>query len=323
MCSSRVSTNGKSVVQPDWAKQFDEWRELLARCENKAARKRVHALRVAMLRLRAEVDFRLLDQESTSGMNEAARRWNKQADKLRKALSPVRDTDVHIELLEKLRASNGSTGGNSRLTPAFLEEIEDLTKRLREERRSAEKTLLREIGERRDRLERTSKDVAGQFTRQTTWSESDRSRLIRSTIAGLATEVAGLNADTLHAFRKQAKTARYLADVSAKSDPLVGRQAALLKKMQNAAGKWHDLQTLAERSEQILGKDHMGELFSILQRLSDESLESALDVCRDTMRELLAHGAWIGASASALPPKKPVRSVASPAAAETYRPAYI
>ncbi len=78
--------------------------------------------------------------------------------------------------------------------------------------------------------------------------------------------------------------------------------------MQNAAGKWHDLQTLAERAAGVIGKSGGSELLDILRTLADQSYENALEVCRDTMRELLEHGARMGAGASFFPPKKPVRS---------------
>jgi hypothetical protein len=78
--------------------------------------------------------------------------------------------------------------------------------------------------------------------------------------------------------------------------------------MQNAAGKWHDLQTLAERAAGLMGKTGGSELLDILGTLAHQSYENALEVCRDTMGELLAHGAKMGAGTLSLPPKKPVQS---------------
>ncbi len=309
MNADAVSLNMKPDLQPDWSEVFDRWRKLLARCGEKANRKRVHALRVATLRLKAEVDFRLRGQDATDSMRDTAKRWKKEARKLRKALGPVRDTDVHLEVLEKLRGANGAAGEMSHLTPACIQEIEDLEKWLHEERSSAEKELLAEIKNRRNRLDRSGTELEHAFASHSAWAEGDRSRLIRGIVAGLAAEVAGLGSETLHAFRKQAKTARYLADVSAKHDPRIARQAALLKRMQNSAGKWHDLQTLAERAEEALGHGAQGELLDVLQTLADESFDGALDVCRGTMRELLSHGALMGANGFILPPKKPVKSV--------------
>ncbi len=314
MNADAVSGIGKSAMRPDWSEEFDRWRRLLARCGEKANRKRVHVLRVATLRLKAEVDFRLRGQDATDSMRDTAKRWKKEARKLRKVLGPVRDTDVHLEVLEKLRGANGAAGEMSHLTPACIRELEDLEKWLHEERSSAEKELLAEVKNRRDRLDRACTELEDTFANHSAWAEGDRSRLIRGIVAGLASEVAGLGGETLHAFRKQAKTARYLADVSARRDARIARQAALLKRMQNAAGKWHDLQTLAERAEEALGNGAQGELLDVLRTMADESFEGALEICRGTMRELLSHGALMGANGFILPPKKTVTNVA-PAAA--------
>lgn len=309
MNSDLVDSNGKPVAQPSWKKQFEDWRGLLVRCGQKPSRRRVHTLRVATLRLKSEVDFRLLDPEATSKMRESAKRWSKHASKLRKVLSPVRDTDVHIEILEKLRFANDSAGKESKLTASCIQEIEEVEKRLRQERRSAARELLEEIENRHDRLKQASRKLEEDLARQATWAETDRALLIRGIVAGLAAEVANLNAATLHEFRKQAKTARYLADVSAKHDSAVARQAALLKRMQNAAGKWHDLQTLADRAEEAVGNRGASELTGVLAVLVGQALDQALEVCRRSIVELLVHGASMGANRSVFPPKKPVRSV--------------
>jgi CHAD domain-containing protein len=304
-----VSLNGKSTIQPGLSGEFDRWRKLLARCGEKANRKRVHTLRVATLRLKAEIDFRLLGHDTAVSMSDSAKRWKKEARKLRRVLGPVRDTDVHLEVLETLRGPNVRAGEESQLTQACMQEIEELKERLHEERNSAEKELLAEIENRRGRLDRASTKLEDTFANHSEWTDGDRSRLIRGIVAGLAAEVAGLSGETLHAFRKQAKTARYLADVSAKRDTRITRQAALLKSMQNAVGKWHDLQTLAERAEEILGKGEKSELLDVLKTLAEQSFEGAIEVCRSTMRELLAHGASMGAGGFILPPKKPIKSV--------------
>lgn len=308
MNSRHAPQQKKSAVQHAWSRRFDQWRELLARCGEKASRKRVHALRVATLRLKAEVDFRRRCQGSTDELDEAAKSWKKHGARLRRALGPVRDTDVHLQILEKLRAADGLSGETSQLTPACLEEIKEAETLLGKERESAEKELHKEIEKLRSRLEHASRELEEALATKNEWAENDRSRLIRGIVAGLATEVIGLRADTLHAFRKQAKTARYLADASVKKDAASTRQAALLKRMQNAAGKWHDLETLAERAAGVMGKIGGSELRDILGTLAHQSYETALDVCRDTMGELLAHGAKMGAARWSLPPKKPVQS---------------
>ncbi|MGB7549792.1 MAG: hypothetical protein WBM14_18800, partial [Terracidiphilus sp.] len=45
--------------RPEWRSQVEAWRQLLAECGRKPGRKRVHELRVATLRLQAEVEHGL------------------------------------------------------------------------------------------------------------------------------------------------------------------------------------------------------------------------------------------------------------------------
>jgi CHAD domain-containing protein len=304
--NSDLIMNGKvkSPVGPDWQRQFEEWRELLSKCGQKPNRKRVHALRVASLRLKAEVDFLLLDHANADRSGDVAELWKKHADKLRKTLSPVRDTDIHLEMLRKMRGARDAKG--SQLTPERVREIERLEDRLLEKRASAEKELLAEIDDRQTRLERSSKKLQDSLAARTPWTESDRIRVIRGLIAGLASELPSLSADNLHEFRKQAKTARYLADVAKKNDPYAARQAALLKKVQNAAGEWHDLQTLAIKAEQVL--ETSDGLVAVLKTQSDEALKRALELCPRVTAQLLDRGARNGVSTQTMPSKKPVRS---------------
>lgn len=303
-----LSMNGyvKSLVEPDWQKQFAEWRDLLTKCRQKPSGRRVHGLRVATLRLRAEVDFWLLDQDDDNPLGDAAKRWRKQADRVRTALSPVRDTDVYLDMLKKLRANHGAKADQSRVSPGFVGEIDKLGSRLKEKQESAKKELLREIEKRQVKLEKSSHQLQVDLGKRTVWAGSDRVRVIRELIAGLATEVPSLNADNLHEFRKRAKTARYLSEVAAKKDPHAARLAVLLKKMQNAAGTWHDSQTLASHAQRILGREGDG-VVRLLEKIAAESLQSALDECREITAQLLDLSARNGISGEALPPKKPVR----------------
>jgi CHAD domain-containing protein len=309
MNSGLVPANGhiQSAVQPDWQKQFEAWRELLAKCAEKPSRRRVHALRVAILRLRAEVDFWLLDQDAHDPLGDAARSWRKQADKLRKALSPVRDTDVYLDMLKKLHSARGRTGDQSQLSQACVREIEKLEDRFQLKRKSALKDLQSEIKSRRTKMDRSSRKLQDDFLKRTVWTASDRVRIIRGLIAGLATELPSLSAETLHEFRKQAKMARYLSEPSAKKDPHAARLAALLKKIHNAAGNWHDWQTLASHARQLLDAQSSDGLVQLLEKRAEQSLENALEVCRKVTAQLLEESAQNGASAASLPPKKPVK----------------
>ena len=302
-----ISSNGpvKSSAEPAWLKQFEEWRGLLTKCHENPNRKRVHSLRVATLRLKAEIDFWLLDKDASGRADNTAKNWKKQANKIRKALGSVRNNDVHIEILRKLRAADESSGDESPLIEQRKREIAKLEHRFRTRRESAKKELLSELDRRRERLERTSRELEDEMGLRKAWSNHDRTRLIRGMIAGLASELKTLNASTMHEFRKRAKTARYLADVSARTDPYAKRQALLLKQMLTSVGGWHDLQTLRAEAQEALGTTDG--LAKVLEELERESFQNALESSRRITPQLLYQGSRNGVSKETTPPKKPVR----------------
>src|SRR6201987_2050290 len=125
------------------------WGELLDLCRRKATRKRVHALRVVTLRMQAELERDLTDLPHASHQAQAILGFLKQAEKLRQALSPVRELDVWIAKLRGLRASLSETGA---YVPRSMQEsirgIDRLEARLKKKRSNADKKLVAAIEKR-------------------------------------------------------------------------------------------------------------------------------------------------------------------------------
>jgi hypothetical protein len=90
-------------LQLEWWLQLESWRDSLDRCACKASRKRVHELRILTLRLQASLEFWLSEQPPDAQGVRAVKRWKTQGQKLRRALRPVRETDVYLERLASLR----------------------------------------------------------------------------------------------------------------------------------------------------------------------------------------------------------------------------
>jgi CHAD domain-containing protein len=313
-----LNRQGKVPVEPDLRNQFKKWCQLLEKCGDKPTRRRIHALRVSTLRLRAEVDLWLQDHGTDDPARDAAKEWTRQAKRLRDALSPVRDSDVYLAMLKGLRTADAG-GETCRSSRTCLREIERLEQRLQQKRASGVKRLIAEIDGRRARLEWASGEMEEYFANRRPWARIDRVRVVRGLIAGLAAEIPNLSANTLHEFRKHAKTARYLADVFAKSDPLATHRAELLKKMQTAAGEWHDWQTLAAKAQHTFGTSEEDGLVDVLERRAEESLHKALDVCRHLTAQLIDHGARNGVFAESLPHKRPVKRAEPASAASAKR----
>jgi CHAD domain-containing protein len=293
--------------------RLDAWRRLLARCGRKPTRKRVHALRVVTLRILAELEHQLGERGNGDPESVAATRWIKLGEKLRQALSPVREADVWLDKLTALRQSLENTNGYSpRSNKACVRQIDELEEMLRAKRRQWEKTLVAEIESRRDRLEESSRQIEAAHSRSVGVGglpQGDAGGLqIGEQFARVVKEFPSLDAGNLHEFRKSIKKVRYMAEIYAVHDAEAGRLAAWLKKIQSAIGEWHDWQALAKRESHANGKRE--ELTELLETLAAESLEKALGVCGRVTTNLLRrnNGAH---DFSHLPEKKTVRSAES------------
>lgn len=286
-----------------WQRQCESWRQLLGECGRKPSRRRVHTLRVATLRLQAELEYCLDQHRPAAPAERAVKRWNKQGDKLRRALQPVREADVYLAKLAGLRASLAAPEElQARCSRRCLGQVGKVESRLRQMRQAAAKKLMVEIEDRRERLIRLSHEMEEALALQ--MPPGSGAEPLAGLIASLAVEFPELGADRLHEFRKRVKKVRYLADLSADADPQVARQSVALRQMQAAVGEWHDWQVLAQKA----GRGKGNSLTELLETLTAESLQKALSVCRRLTARLARHGHGNGASSPA-PQKLPVRRV--------------
>jgi CHAD domain-containing protein len=305
---------------PEKDRQVASWRRLLAECGRKPNRKRVHDLRVATLRLQTELEFRLREQEPDEQAARVAKRWNKQAEKLRRALKSVRETDVFLAKLTKLRGSKSEPGdGRLQCDRVCLQQMAELERRLLQQRRMAAKKLVSEIEDRRGRLERLSREIQGALAPRHARAGDSTGHAVGERLARIAGKFPTLDGGCLHEFRKEIKSARYLAELSVGRDPVAKRQADALSRMQSAAGEWHDWEALAKRAGRALNaKDAEDGVVELLETLAAESLQRALVLCRRSMARLLRRRAGSDELPQALPPRLPVRS-AEPEDAEERR----
>jgi len=275
--------------------KLEAWRASLNLCARKASRKRVHDLRIATLRLQAALEYRLREQTPDAKGVRAVKRWMKHGKRLRRALEPVREADVYLELLGSLR--DAAPGADERMphrSSRCLREIEALESRLKRRRATAAEALLAAIEEHRERLVQRSREMekalephgTGKAAAQTAHQLYDR----------LASEFAELSGGNLHAYRKQLKTVRYLAETGA--DAEAARLAKACRKMLNAAGAWHDWQVLAKEARRRLpDRDKEAGLLAVLRTVEEEALHRALDICQRHAARLLADRGGDGSAA--------------------------
>ena len=292
-----------TLPQPKWQQRLEAWRKLLAQCARKPSRGSVHALRSLTLRLQVGMEHSLREQAANSAAARAFQHWCKDAKKLRKALEPVRDADVHLARLKSLRGNGKATEGEKQLSPRRIREIDKLEDRLRRQRKVRINKLMSAIGSRGKRLNRLSKELEAALSpHMPSKAHSTVPEALRI-FAELTNELPSLDAENLHAYRKRLKQARYLVEISATVDPLAKRLAAAFRRIHYAAGEWHDWHELARKAYRILpGHGKQDGLIPVLEALAEKALHRALSQCRRTEARFLKN---VG-NVRPFPPRKPV-----------------
>ncbi|HMG86321.1 MAG TPA: CHAD domain-containing protein [Terracidiphilus sp.] len=267
------------------------WLELLDGCGSKPTRKRVHALRVATLRLQAELEHDISELPRASHQAQAMLQFSKQAEKLRQVLGPVREIDVWIGTLRGLRTSLSESG---EYVPRSMQEclrgIDRLEDRLHRKRRTAGKKLVASIEKKSDRFVKAAEKLE---TAPEDFQPSDAAGIANDLIAHFGrvrAEFPELDEANLHEFRKRIKMVRYLAEMHAGADRECARIATQMRKLQSAIGEWHDWQALAEETGHMhhAWSKPLAELF---ESVSKETFETALETAYSVTARMLGKDA--------------------------------
>ena len=212
-------------------------------------RKPVHRLRTTTRRI--EGQFALLS--TLSGVPEhdkQGRRVRSLLTKFRRAAGEVRDADVQMELLESVAASSSSR--------SLRKDAATLHSYLKAGRDKAAGRLLK-------LLRRRGAELAGVLERLLAALEPAESLAISSAkVAALASQWFSQNVppdfrsslddpDQLHAVRKTAKLARYIAENAPESATGTRELAKAFESVQEAGGRWHDWLVLADFADEELG----------------------------------------------------------------------
>ncbi|MGO9316751.1 MAG: CHAD domain-containing protein [Terracidiphilus sp.] len=290
------------LPQPKW-QQLETWRKLLARCARKPSRRSVHALRSLTLRLQIGLEYFLSRQAADPAAARAFQYWRKDGKKLRKALEPVRDADVHLARLDSLRRNGEASKGEKHLSPRCIREIDQLEDRLRRQRKAGINKLMDAIEARGKRLNRSSKELETALAPHMPSRVHSTAPEALRIFTELTSELPNLDAGNLHEYRKRLKQARYLAEISAASDPQAKRLAAAFRRIHYAAGEWHDWQELLRKANCFLpGRGKEDGLIPVLEELAEKALHRAIVQCRRTSARFLKNVSNV----RAFPPRKPV-----------------
>lgn len=244
----------------------------------------VHHLRTTIRR------FETLLPERGDEAPRPERKLQKQLDKLRKRAGKVRDADVHLRALATLKA-----------VPCG-DEYEQVRRFLDRARAKHRKRLVSMIADERDRglLKRVRQVVGHTVADQRSGQAEDALARVMQRFGELWPEVARLGEQDLHEFRVHAKRLRYLAETAAPSKEATVA-VAQLKRIQDAAGAWHDWTTLAPRAAKALDTDAPSPLLDAIAKRTQEQLEKAIATTASAGRRLIG--------LQPLGPRKPARSV--------------
>jgi CHAD domain-containing protein len=245
----------------------------------------VHRLRTGTRRCGALLESLLQDRTRNPVQRHAAiaakllRQWKR----LRRVAGSVRDLDVHLALLKKLRKS--AIGDDQE---EASQQMDHLHAWLTEQREVRARALHKQAAKRLERVRELTHAILGDLATvsnaptSATAPVTVKRRRTSANPALLALEDfhkisvvnALLNRDNLHDFRKSTKQARYVAEAGGDEQNAVAVSRGL-KRIQDAIGDWHDLDALCLESRQALGHDGAA-VQQHLAQLAEAKLQQAI-----------------------------------------------
>ena len=299
--STSRRTKSAPARVPDWPRQVENWQTLLFECRCKPTRKRIHLLRVATLRLQAQLRCWLDEQVSGDPSSHIAQRWAKEARYLRRALGSVRAFDVHLAKLSQLRGLlTADSGYQPRTSRVALRQLDELEARFKRDRKDSTKILKDTLAARHAQLEHAAIKLADLTEVGVALLQSLTTARLTAMLTDAVSVFSSLSPESLHDFRKRLKSVRYLSEL-ATTGPGTLAIAAAVKSMQVVIGEWHDWEELSIYARRVFRRKDAPELTAELESLVEHSLEKALAVCTQITGEILS-----GSSAIQRAPKRTV-----------------
>lgn len=195
-------------------------------------------------------------------------------EKLRKATGKLRDSEVHLELLDKLE--NAGTKEKKRVEKA-----------LRGQRKAAKQKLLTVLA--RPDLKKSLRDLRQIGEPPATSPEAGdhplaaADQLALDQYRAFVQSRAPLSPQNLHSYRLACKGFRYTAELAGETAQ-VKSLVETWKKVQDVSGDWHDYLVLSDLTEEVCGDCT---LRSLLIGLRDKKYDEAVIAIQDAERRLL------------------------------------
>jgi CHAD domain-containing protein len=251
----------------------------LAKAGEPLAPERVHLIRTTARRLET------LLETLGSGADRKQRKLRKRLKRLRREAGGVRDIDVQIVALRKVKIGREQ------------ERKAQLMQALNEKRSEREQGLARALADKdvqkvRKGLHRWSAEISATAKPEPTAGaavthEDDAVAAALRMFASLSRHMRTLTPENLHAYRTRCKRIRYVAEMAG-DVPEAKRLVNQLKRMQDAAGDWHDWQTLTQTAESLFSRALESGLVAALRNVTNAKFVQARGVCQEVRRALLA-----------------------------------
>jgi CHAD domain-containing protein len=236
---------------------FQKLEQDLIKLSSKPRAQNVHRFRTGTRRLQ------ILLGELSPKLDRGQKKLLKLLGRIRKRAGKVRDLDVQLAALRALKMPREPR----RKTQLVNHLIELRSLQEKKLRKAVEEDSVREI---RKRLKRASKNFKPEASR-------DPLAVARGMLERINREDAPVSEALLHQYRILSKRARYAAEFAEESSE-AQKFIAMLKRMQDVLGDWHDWLTLTQTAGEHLGEVRESSLVAELHNVTGAKFRNAVAV---------------------------------------------
>ena len=241
----------------------------LEACRIRPSQKAVHRLRTTTRRLEALLNMAKHRCRGNVKFGQKVDKALKALKPIRKAAGPVRDMDVQKGLLADLLKAKFLTISAAQ-SNIVLEEARKLQVKLKKYREASAAELISVIT---NAGEREVKWISPLYIALSGIKWTSVLKAGRAVERRSAENLHMADPESLHAYRKNSKSARYLAEMEQES-PAAERFAKRMKEILDAIGGWHDWMLLTQLAKETPGKSSA--LIKVVKKQRDRALWRAV-----------------------------------------------
>lgn len=266
---------------------FQNVATLAGKLKARPAPERVHHFRTTARRIEA------LLQVVRPEPDKATQKFLKQMARIRRRCGRVRDVDVQVAALRKLKIGREATTKaqlmdtldrkHERRCERLLEELDTATVRRFQKSAARVCTSLFEPPP----APKDAEEGEAAAPAPPPMDAIQPVPLALRMFSHLARTHRALTEETLHQYRLQGKYVRYVAEMAGEEDAQAVEIVAEMKRMQDAVGEWHDWLELMQTAERVLAHPERHALYAAIGSAKHGKFLEARNVCAHVRRRLL------------------------------------